>query len=223
MDSKRVSSSEFFDWMKVELLIAVCGTYPATYFDPRYAEMYPTASRGLQYSRYNEILNSLKASERSLTPETGVPIWRGVHSLDMDIVSLEASLRETARTLAFVPNVTIVCLDDHHEQLRNKESVLDTGAAWINNPVKRVGSVLHSMASASTGIHLGGDTQRKSDSGQADASTKRLLTSLAGRDLCAETHVLNYSNRVDVDRGYSNGTLVLMTKNGLKVNVLYLL
>jgi hypothetical protein len=222
VESKRVSSSEFFAWMKVELVIAAYGTHPDNYFDPNYAELYPTASKGMQYTRYNEILNALKKSERDLAPDTGVPIWRGVQSLDMDIVNLEASMRETARNIAFVPNITIVCLDDHHEQLRNRQAVRDTGFAWINNPAKRVGSVLHSMASACTGIHFGGDSQRISDSGKADASTKRLLTSLAGRDLCAETHVLHYSNRVDVDRGYSEGTIVLITKHGLKVHILYL-
>ena len=142
----------------------------------------------------------MQKSQNQLSPGVRDGHWIHPYKLDDDVVKISASTKEIGRTIAFVPNITLCCTDDHHEQGRNRAEVEALGFAWINNPKKRVGSVQHTMVSVATGLIVGRDLERLG--GSTNASTLRLIVSLGGRDRGDLNVPLNLTNRIDVDRGY---------------------
>ena len=185
--------------------------HPSVFYDD--AERYQANQIVLSERRYFEILSALQKIEAELDPP-GLGTWAHPHKLDSDVVSIQTCAREIARRLVFVHNVTILCLDDHHEQGRNKNSPHDIGMACINNPDKCVGIVKHILASHATGMITGRDGQRLR--APVVDSSQRLFSALNSHDADSGS-VLGGSNMVDVDHAYSNSSMEMITKNGRRV------
>ena len=194
----QVSAAELYAFMQVEMYLSAYNTFPSKFFSN--SMRYPEARECLPETRYKAILAAMQKSQNQLSPGVRDGHWIHPYKLDDDVVKISASTKEIGRTIAFVPNITLCCTDDHHEQGRNRAEVEALGFAWINNPKKRVGSVQHTMVSVATDLIVGRDLERLG--GSTNASTLRLIVSLGGRDRGDLNVPLNLTNRIDVDRGY---------------------
>ena len=114
--TKKVSPVELFSFIQVEVACGVLGCSPISYFSDAMSRLFNRVNE-LDFDRYTIILKGLKAGSKTLdevAAETSNS-WRTPMTLDAELHSLHAAVREKCRILGFVRYLTKLCL----EHLRN--------------------------------------------------------------------------------------------------------
>ena len=202
MDSgSKVSGSEFFEFVRVEIRLMDYGTSPTEYFEGCKLQKYLPV--GMQEARYNAIYKALckSQSRRSAAElqEHGTT-WLPPRYINSDLPTLSAELRETGRILA-VAEKTDVTFDDDMLAKRSR-TVKEAGIASTSIQLKgRVGPTSHVAASSNTGIHIGSYIQLIGD--EPYDCVMELLKSMISRDFNPRSQQLVTNHRFFMDRWYS--------------------
>lgn len=117
-----MNNDELFAFFKVELNLAFYGCSPEQYFRRKNRSRFPSAGKGMKHSRYKQIISSLGKVKKRVSNggSAGEPTWNAVFATNPDLVVMLRAVRDRCKSLIFVDALTILCLDDHHERLRNK-------------------------------------------------------------------------------------------------------
>ena len=217
LPGEQINIKELFQFLKVELFLNVYRCSPAMFYHPMARKLYPTAEMCMPHARYQVILKALSQKQKVTDAgcrSSGDDTWMRPMALDREIVSLHAQVREACRKLLFVPDETILCIDDHHER-KSSNTCKESGFAHIHNPEKALGPVMHTLSCVITGAFLGGVIQQVGQS--VNSCTLTLLKSLVGTDIVDDSDI-KLKNRIDVDRAYSrNGTYEMAGRVGMEM------
>ena len=96
----------------------------------------------MPHACYQVILKAISQKQKVTDRSSGDDTWM---CIDYEIVSLHAQVREACRKLLFIPDETILCIDDHHER-KSSNTCKESGFARIYNPEKALGPVMHTLS-----------------------------------------------------------------------------
>lgn len=143
LPAEPINIKELFQYLKVELFLCVNRCSPTHFYHPMARKRYPAAETCMPDARYQVILKALSQKQKVTDAgclSSGDDTWMRPMALDYEIVSLHAQVHEACRKLLFIPDETILSIDDHHER---KSS--NTCKKSIYNPEKVLGPVMHTL------------------------------------------------------------------------------
>jgi Transposase IS4 len=155
---------------RAELMIRFHHTSPEAYFRPVHSH-FPSSGTFMTHARYMQLLQALSTRPNDVPPNSEQ--WQPPFAPVKQMVSAMIALSERCSQVAFVPQLTRLCIDDDLLRMRSK-IVSQLGFTHSNNPAKGMGIVHHAAVFIGTGLYLCGYLQAKQDS-VLDCVTNLLL------------------------------------------------